>query len=240
MCTVVVRWSPGAAAEILALRDEIVGRDFDDPGAWWPDQPTAVGGRDRVAGGSWCVTDTETGVTALVLNRPQKRDGSPSRGGLPLLATARGADWPSYLDVSGMASFALLLVSPDALTLWVFDGERLTSQPLPAGTRMVTSGGEEDGKADRFLADFAAAPVGEWAALVSRQQPQDDPAALVVRHETGDAVYATVFAQVITAEPGRISLSWSRTPWITDSWQSGSLPSGTLPPEKMPSEKMPR
>ena len=214
-----VRWSPGATVEILALRDELVGREFDDPGTWWPEQPTVIGGRDRVAGGSWCVTDTATGVTALVLNRPQKREGTPSRGALPLLAAAHGIAWPSYLDVVGMASFALVLAAPDALTLWVFDGEHLTSESLPVGTHMMTSGGEEDGKADRYLADFAAAPIEEWVALVGQHQPEDDPAALVVRHPFEGGIYATVFGQVITAQPGRVVLSWSRTPWVADSWQ---------------------
>lgn len=221
MCTVVVRWSAGAPVEILALRDELVGRAFDDPDAWWPSQPTVIGGRDRVAGGSWCVTDRASGVTALVLNRPQKREGTPSRGGVPLLAVAHGSAWPSAIDVVGMASFALVLAAPDALTLWVWDGERLTTESLPAGTHMVTSGGEEDGKADRFLGDFAATPVGEWPGLVGRQQPLDDPAALVVRHAFDGGVYATVFGQVITAEPGRLQLAWSRTPWVADSWHTG-------------------
>src|SRR4051794_23384173 len=77
VCTVVVRWAPQQPVQVLALRDELVGRDFDDPAAWWPDQPSVVGGRDRVAGGSWCVTDVDSGVTALVLNRPQRRLAAP-------------------------------------------------------------------------------------------------------------------------------------------------------------------
>jgi uncharacterized protein with NRDE domain len=216
VCTVVVRWAPGADVEILALRDELVGREFDDPGRWWPDQPTVTGGRDRVAGGSWCVTDTTTGVSALVLNRPQRRLGTPSRGALPLLAVAHGPDWPSYIDVDGMASFALVLAAPDALTQWVWDGERLTSDSLPPGTHMITSGGEEDGKAGRFLDDFAAAPAGEWSRLVARHEPADDPAALVVRHAFDGGVYATVFGQVIRAQPGIVKLLWSRTLWRAD------------------------
>jgi uncharacterized protein with NRDE domain len=218
VCTVVVRWAAGAAVEILALRDELVGREFDDPGAWWPAQPSVVGGRDRVAGGSWCVTDVDSGATALVLNRPQRRVGTPSRGALPLLAVAHGADWPSYIEVSGMASFALVLAAPDALTQWVWDGDLLTSSSLPAGTHMVTSGGEEDGKAGRFLADFAAAPVGEWPALVARQSPEDDRAALVVRHAFEGGVYSTVFGQVITATTDGVQLRWSRTPWLLGTW----------------------
>ena len=219
MCTVVVRW--GASLEILALRDELVGREFDDPGTWWPAQPSVVGGRDRVAGGSWCVTDTFSGVTALVLNRPQRRVGTPSRGALPLLAVQHGANWPSYIDLTEMASFALVLAAPAALTLWVWDGAQLTSESLPPGTHMVTSGGAEDGKAGRYLGPFEAAGVEEWPGLVAAQEPTDDRAALVVRHPFEGGVYATVFGQVITATaPGHVELTWSRTPWITGTWRS--------------------
>ena len=47
MCTVVVRWSAGQPPQLLALRDELTTRDFDDPGRWWPEFPDLVGGRDR-------------------------------------------------------------------------------------------------------------------------------------------------------------------------------------------------
>lgn len=221
MCTVVVRWVPGEPVLALALRDELVGRDFDDPGTWWPDSPSVVGGRDRTAGGSWCVTDPATGVTALVLNRPQRRlaaPGAPSRGVLPLLAV-RGDDWPERVELAGMASFALLRVAPAALTLWVFDGQQLTAQALEPGTHMVTSGGAEDGKAGRFLAAFEAAPTeAAWRALVAQHEPRDDPAALVVRHPVDGAVYATVFGQTLVSTPGSLSLAWSRTPWRAGTW----------------------
>jgi uncharacterized protein with NRDE domain len=222
MCTVVVRWAPGRPVEALALRDELLGRAFDGPGAWWPEQPSVVGGRDRVAGGSWCVTDVDGGTTALVLNRPQRRvaaDGAPSRGVLPLLGVQHGRQWPGHVDVTGMASFALLLAAPDALTLWEYDGEQLTESALDAGTHMVTSGGAEDGKAPRYLSAFAAeSSVEGWRGIVTAQRPTDDAAALVVRHEMADAVYATVFGQTIVSSPGALALHWSRTPWEADSW----------------------
>jgi hypothetical protein len=119
-----------------------------------------------------------------------------------------------------MASFALVLASPDALTLWVWDGEQLTSQPLDPGIHMVTSGGEEDGKAGRYLAGFAASSVDEWPALVAQHTPADDRAALVVRHPFEGGVYATVFGQVIRARPGDVQLQWSRTPWLLETWTS--------------------
>lgn len=226
MCTVVVRWAPAVPVSVLALRDELTGRDFDDPGAWWPEQPNVIGGRDRIAGGSWCVTDARSGVSALVLNRPQPRraaQGAPSRGLLPLLAVKHGQDWPEYVERIGMAGFALVLATPDALTCWVFEDEQLISTELGSGTHMITSGGAEDGKAARYLAAFTAVRrVTEWRDLVVGQLPQDDPAALVVRHEEGGSAFATVFGQLIESAPGRLRLSYSRTPWVDGSWVEGT------------------
>ena len=224
MCTVVVRWHPGEPVRVLALRDELVGRDFDDPGAWWPEQPGCVGGRDRTAGGTWCVTDVPTGTTGLVLNRPERPQaevGAPSRGVLPLLAVQHGARWPAQVDLAGMASFALLLVSPERLTLWVHDGEQLLQEELEPGTRMVTSGRAEDGKVDRFLPAFTAAPFPDgWRALLRDTEPLPDPAALVVRGEHDGKVFATVFGQVFTSLPGKLDLSWAREPWGDRTWSS--------------------
>lgn len=222
MCTVVVRWSLGQPLQVLALREELVGREFDDPGPWWSEQPTVIGGRDRVAGGSWCVTDVATGTAALVLNRPQRRvaaEGAPSRGVLPLLAVRHGERWPQAVDTAGMASFALVLAGPTGVRQWVFDGELLTSSVLGEGLHMVTSGGAEDGKSERYLDGFAGAgTVEDWRVLVQAQAPQDDPAALVVRHEQAGCVFATVFGQVFTATAGRLVVSASREPWRAGSW----------------------
>ena len=222
----VLRHEPGAPLHLLALRDELTGRDFDDPGAWWPDHPGVVGGRDRVAGGSWCVTDVANGVTALVLNRPQRRDalpGAPSRGVLPLLATRYGDGWPDHVEgLQAMASFALVLAGPASVTCWVFDGTDLTRQELGPGTHMVTSGGAEDGKADRYLDSFRAG--ADWRAVLDGAQPVDDPAALVVRSEREGKVYATVFGQLMTVSPGSLALTCSRTPWDPSSWSSSTWP----------------
>jgi hypothetical protein len=236
MCTVVVRWAPGTPTLVLALRDELVGREFDEPDEWWPEQPGVVGGRDRQAGGSWCVTDVASGVTALVLNRPQRRVAepwAPSRGVLPLLAVQHQAQWPSHLDVTGMASFALVLAAPESLVLWEFDGARLRRTDLGEGIHMVTSGGAEDGKAGRHLGAFTAGAVTaqQWQDVVTASPVQDDRTALLVRHPHDGATFATVFGQVIDAEPGRLSLRWSREPQDARSWTSAEWPSADpLPP----------
>ena len=223
MCTVVVRWSDGEPIRILALRDESTAREFDEPGRWWPEHPDVVAGRDRTAGGTWCATRVGTGTTALVVNRPAKRTadpGAPSRGVLPMLGVEHGADWLSAVRLDGMASFLLVLVAPDRLTTWDFDGAQVVRTEHPEGTWMVTSGGPEDRKADRFLPLFAEAgyPDG-WRRLVQSQPPRDDPGALVVHHEQDGLVFATVFGEFIDAQPGRLHLEYSRRPWLVP-WHS--------------------
>jgi hypothetical protein len=120
-----------------------------------------------------------------------------------------------------MASFALVLASPERLTLWVHDGDQLLQEELEPGTRMVTSGRAEDGKVDRFLPSFAAAGFPEgWYELLRASEPLPDPAALVVRGEHDGKVFATVFGQVFTSLPGKLDLSWSRQPWGDGAWTS--------------------
>jgi hypothetical protein len=224
VCTVVVRRLEGRPVEILALRDESTAREFDDPAAWWPDFPDVVGGRDRTAGGTWCATHVGSGTTALVVNRPAKRDadpGAPSRGVLPLLAARHGVDWRDHVDLRGMASFALLLAAPDRALTWDFDGTDVRTTEHPPGTHMLTSGGPEDRKADRYLASFAATdPTDGWRDLLRQSPPQDDLGALVVRHEEDGKVWATVFAELIEARPGKLHLEHSRRPWTDDPWES--------------------
>jgi uncharacterized protein with NRDE domain len=224
VCTVVVRWSSGQPLQILALRDELTTREFDDPGSWWPEHPDVVGGRDRVAGGTWCASRVGSGVTALVLNRPQKRaadPGAPSRGVLPLIAVAHEGEWPAHVRLDGMASFALVLASPNRLTTWSFDGAEMVEAECDPGTFMVTSGGVEDGKAERYLDGFRTAVDADgWLALIRRDAPSADLTELVIRRQRNDVVYATVFGQLIESARGSLRLRYSRTPWRDDEWHT--------------------
>ncbi|NEK56525.1 NRDE family protein [Geodermatophilus sabuli] len=226
----VVRRSADRPVEVLAVRDEMTGREFDVPGRWWPQHPDVVGGRDRVAGGTWCATRIGTGATALVLNRYHERPaapGAPSRGVLPLLAAVHGTGWTAHVRLPGMAGFLLVLATADRLTSWVFDGEALTATEHPEGTHVLTSGGPEDRKADRWRAAFTAAAFPDgWRGLVQGRPPADDPSALVVRHERDGRVYGTVFAETIDARPGRLRLSYSRRPWSADPWDTATFEPG--------------
>jgi hypothetical protein len=118
-----------------------------------------------------------------------------------------------------MAAFSLVLVTQERLTTWQFDGERITSAVHPEGTLVVTSGGPEDRKEDRWLARFAEASFPDgWRALVHESGPADDPSALVVRHEQDGLVYATVFGQLMRAVPRGLQLEYSRRPWVPGAW----------------------
>ena len=100
---------------------------------------------------------------------------------------------------------------------------------------MLTSGGPENRKADVHLGAFVEAgyPDG-WRRLVQDGPPQDDPAALVVRHERDGLVFATVFGELIDAQPGGLRLEYSRQPWAGRPWQTAEF--GHVPVEQAGSE----
>lgn len=227
MCTVVVRRAGGRRVQILAVRDELTTRDFDLPDRWWPRFPDLVGGRDHVAGGTWCATHVGTGTTALVLNRHHERPaapGAPSRGVLPLLGAVHGTDWVSHVQLAGMAGFLLVLAAPDRLTTWEYDGADLVETGHDGGTLLVTSGGPEDRRADRWRTAFeeSAFPDG-WRRQLQHGPPADDPSALVVRQERDGQVYGTVFAETLDARPGLLRLAYSRRPWTPAPWDAATF-----------------
>ena len=210
MCTVVCRCD-ALRVRLLALRDELASRSFDEPGYWWPDYPGLLGGRDQQAGGTWCASDVAAGVTAVVLNSPAKRvadAGAPSRGVLPLLAASHRGRWTAELDVAGMASFTLVLAEPGSLQCWTFDGEALRHHPLGDTAYVFTPVAFRTAAED---ARFTDEPI-QWRAVVDGTQASDDPLGLVVRLPVDDQTYETVFGQVIAAQPGQLNLDFRRNP----------------------------
>jgi hypothetical protein len=236
MCTLVCRWQP-EEIRMLALRDELASRDFDLPGSWWPDQRGVVGGRDRRAGGTWCAVDVAAGVSAVVLNRPDRRvaePDAPSRGELPLLAVRELAGWPDSIRLPGMASFNLVLATPTGLTWWAYDGQALSSFELAAGTHLFTPRGHSVGPvADRFAAatlpdsngaDTEAA-WSDWLAVLRASRPSTDPQDLYVRIPIGTDLFETVFGQFIASRPGQLRLDYLVRPasggqWTVEHWSA--------------------
>jgi hypothetical protein len=142
---------------------------------------------------------------------------------LPLLGVVHGAGWVEHVALPGMAGFLLVLVAPERLTSWEFDGDRLTATEHPAGTHVFTSGGPEDRKAELWHGTFAAAAFPDrWRDLVQEQEPAPEAEALVIRRERDGRVYGTVFAETIDARPGRLRLEYSRQPW-TAAWKTAAF-----------------
>jgi hypothetical protein len=244
MCTVVVRWQPDdpIPVQLLALRDELYSRPFDPPAAWWPDHAGVVGGRDRLGGGSWCVTDIASGQTAVVLNRPEKRMADPggsSRGVLPLAAVAWGADWPNHVGVAPMAGFNLVLVTPQAMNWWSWDGADLRHEELRAGTHTFTPAGMRDqplpeririGRTELDTDDLGhgstEAVWRDWLDEVRTAKPSADRESLLVQKQINDESYETVFGQLIAARAGAVRLDYlnhvvrnQQAEWTTAVWE---------------------
>lgn len=241
MCTLICRWTPNAEYPIrlLALRDELASRAFDLPDVWWPEQPGAIGGRDRQAGGTWCASEIGSGASAVVLNRPEKRTadpGAPSRGVLPLRALAHGEHWSDDVDVESMAGFNLVLVEPTSLTWWSFDGQVLRRHELTPGTYVFTPRGLAPEPDPRFAGalgqlghsayDASTEQVwGQWLTSLLDAAPAADPSALLVKVPIDDDTFATVFAQFIAAKRGSLRVDYLTAPthdrdrpWTTQHW----------------------
>ena len=186
MCTVVILIRPGHAwpVALAANRDERLDRPWGPPGAWWPDRPSVVAGRDRSGGGTWMGVN-QTGVLAAVLNRPGSLGPAPgkrSRGELPLIALENdsaeaAAAVIAALDVDGWRSFNVVVA--DRTGAWFIRGlgrGRADGRQLSPGLHMVTAHDPDDldsPRVARHLPRFRAASPPEaddwraWRAILA-------------------------------------------------------------------------
>ncbi|MCY9783254.1 NRDE family protein [Nocardiopsis sp. EMB25] len=167
MCTVIVGFDPGADTPLVvaAIRDEMRDRPWDGPGRHWPDHPEAVGGRDRLAGGTWMAVDPARARTAALLNgwpwdgrMPWEGVYPASRGDLPLhsLSTVE-RDPLDGVELSRYAPFHLLTADARGAVLHSWDGARLDVRPLPVGVSVIVNTGLDpvDPRALRHTPEFA-------------------------------------------------------------------------------------
>jgi hypothetical protein len=186
MCTVILRVDPGGAVPLAlaANRDELLGRPWDAPAAWWPEQPEVVGGRDRLAGGTWLAVNG-AGVVAGVLNRVGSLGpaaGKRSRGELPLLALRHGsaraaAAAIAATDAGLWRAYNLVLADRDGAVCVIGLGEgRPEVVALGGGVHMVTAhdpDSAESPRVVRHLPRFRAAPAptpaefSAWRAILA-------------------------------------------------------------------------
>jgi hypothetical protein len=224
MCTVVLLVRPGHDWPLLlgANRDEMGDRPWDPPGRHWPDRPEVIGGRDKLAGGSWLGLN-DHGVVACVLNRRHTLGRDPdkrSRGELVLEAL----DHADAVDAAG----ALADLAPDSyrgFNLVVADNRdaywlrneagKITVTELPPGISMLTAVDRNDRthpRVARNLPRFEAAPPpdpasGDWSAWTevlaspAAAEPEDAMTILPVRPGGFGTVSSALIA--LPARPSR-------------------------------------
>lgn len=263
MCTVLVRLDPDGAWPVLVafVRDEDRARPTAPPAAWWPEHPTFVAGRDEVAGGTWLAVDsgdppalallTDQFDPAATLPDPAT---SPTRGTLPLLALARGAQFDLEADSPGNVhdyqSFHLVSVVPDAgrwhVERWGWDGSALDRDELGRGdhvvaSRALTLAGERE-RRQRLLAammdlddvdpDPAHTTSGAWGPwldlLDGRDVAPDDLSQLTVCSLRQRPGFGTVGASLVgIAADGRLRYDVNRTASVSpDAWTRVELRRG--------------
>lgn len=157
MCTILLRWAPGAATPIMlaANRDEYRERLADAPGEI---APGVFAGRDRTAGGTWLAVSLR-GVAALTNVRGGRRDpDAPSRGALPLAAL----DGRLPADLTPYNGFNLLIVDRDGARVVSHDGASgaVATTTLAPGSHAIDNElfGRPSPRTARVATAMAAAP----------------------------------------------------------------------------------
>ncbi|MFF8770187.1 NRDE family protein [Kitasatospora sp. NPDC015120] len=191
---------PAAAVPVLLLsvRDEYTGRRWAPPGHHWPAQPSAVGGLDLVAGGTWLAVEPGGAggagpVAACLLNgfgTPAAAEGRLSRGELPLLAVRGGRI--DALDLDRYDPFHLVVVRPSGAHVlsWGGRGGRLAGTELPTGLSVILNDGPE-GLAERRTTSerirtlMAARAAHFRARFAAEPRPEPRPGAATAEQAWG-------------------------------------------------------
>jgi uncharacterized protein with NRDE domain len=239
VCTVLLRFDPTAAWPVLlgAVRDEFVERGWDPPARHWSG-PWAgfVGGRDRMAAGTWLAVDPSVdgpAVAAVLNGRPRDplEDGQtrPTRGQLVLRLLA-GDGVPKGDELAPYDRFHLVHATATGCELWTWDGETLVHQLVTPGHHIVVNAGldaEEDPMVPHvapLLAGVAdpdpSVGWGGWTDLLAGDgTPGDDDKALLVRKVIEDRAYGSTSAALVAiSSDGRLRYDFTATPSDPRSW----------------------
>ena len=120
MCLIVVGWRahPDYPLVVAANRDEFFARPTAFAGRW-PDAPSAIGGLDLEAGGTWLgVTDCGRFAAVTNVREPGMAKGQRSRGDLARRFLTGKASAPAFaaaIDHDAYSGFNLLLGDGDSL-----------------------------------------------------------------------------------------------------------------------------
>jgi uncharacterized protein with NRDE domain len=213
VCTVLLRFAPGTAWPLLlgAVRDEFADRDWEPPARHW--DGGLIGGRDRVAGGTWLAVNPAAPAMAALLNGPRlpvPEDGfRPSRGDLPLSALTRWPEvdppLPDGAELARYNGFHLLRAATDRVDVWSWDGADLTHRGLDPGDHVIVNAGVDVDTplVDRLRGRLAGLDTPDpqrgrstgvawdgWVDLLGGDGiDPGDPQALLVRREYEGRVY---------------------------------------------------
>ena len=252
MCTVVLLVRPGHAWPLLlaANRDERLDRPWDPPGAYWPDRPGLIAGRDRLGGGTWMAM--RDGVVAAVLNRPGSlgpEAGKRSRGALPLRAlehgsAAQAAAALAALDAGAYRTFNMVVA--DRASAWFVRGLGRGSPEavaLPPGLHIVTAHDPNDPRSARAMAQLprfrAAAPPApdrnDWAAWCALIADRSGPRGAAINVPPQDG-FGTVCSS-LAAVPAHGAPVWLFAPGPPD--QAGFRPVALKPAPTKPATTKP-
>ncbi|WP_447553357.1 NRDE family protein [Vreelandella sp. EE22] len=125
MCLLTFAWRPGSATplRLAGNRDEFHARETA-PLHYWQDDPTILGGRDLLAGGTWLAANDQGVVAALTNVREPALElpaAAPSRGEL-IARVLRAKDIDAWLhalvenEATRFGGFNLLVANGE--TLW--------------------------------------------------------------------------------------------------------------------------
>jgi uncharacterized protein with NRDE domain len=223
VCTVLLRLTPGGALPVLlgAVRDEFVERPWDPPARHWNGTAARlIGGRDRLAGGTWLAVDPERRAVAALLNAgrresPPGGQPRPTRGTLALQILSEGR-LPA--DLARYDRFHLLRADLDGGALWSWDGDQLSHAELPPGDHIIVNAGLDalhDPLVPHFrprLADLPSRPE-PWLDLLAGDglDPADDRALIVAKEIEGRA-YGSTSASLVVLSPGGVRYDFTATP----------------------------
>jgi hypothetical protein len=221
---------------LAAVRDEFVDRAWDPPGRYWDGQAAGlVGGRDRVAGGTWLAVDPAQRRMAALLNGVPlgvaPGAARPSRGGLPIAVLTTGR----VPDPAGYDGYHLMRATTSMVEVWSWDGIALRHQELAPGDHVAVNAGVDaagDPLVPHVLPLLRAAadpdprpglPVGQawgdWLGLLAGDglDPAGDRA-LIVRKTVAGRTYASTSATLLALGAGGVRYDFTATPGPAALW----------------------
>jgi hypothetical protein len=212
-----------------AVRDEFVARPWDPPAAHWGGR--VLGGRDRVAGGTWLAVDPDTPAVAAVLNGvplvPPTDPSRLSRGALPLDALA-GKPLPGPDELARYDGFHLVLATLDAVQVWTWDGVALAHRVLEPGDHIIVNDGIDapgDPLVPHFLPLLAEAHAWQdWVELLAGAGLDPaDPRALIVRRWHDGSEYGSTSASLVALGRDSVRYDFTADPGLSADWRQISV-----------------